>query len=118
MAYAHWKNGRHMLPSVFDLFFRQHPFYGEFTIFAGLEEVLRFLSSFAFSDGDISQLAKKFAHWDPAFFHWLRQMDCSDVKLYAVKEGSVVFPRLPLLRVEVQPLRLVRLVQLLHAVGP
>jgi len=85
---------------VFDLFFRQHPFHGEFTIFAGLEEVLRFLSSFAFSDGDMAVLAKKFAHWDPAFFHWLRKMDCSDVKLYAVKEGSVVFPRLPLLRVE------------------
>ena len=100
MCYAHWKNNRHLSPSVFDLFFRQHPFYGEFTIFAGLEEVLRFLSNFAFTDGDIAVLRRKFPGWDPRFFEFLRKMDVSDVRVYAVREGSVVFPRLPLIRVE------------------
>ena len=41
MAYAYWKGGHHRDDSVFDLFFRRNPFGGEFTIFAGLEEVLR-----------------------------------------------------------------------------
>jgi hypothetical protein len=39
MVYAFWKAGRHMDHSVFDTVFRKNPFHGEFTIFAGLEEV-------------------------------------------------------------------------------
>lgn len=100
MCYAHWKTGHHSDPSVFDLFFRQHPFGGEFTIFAGLEEVLRFLQSWTITDDDTAMLARKFGDWDKAFFTWLRGVDMSAVKVYAVREGSVVMPRLPLIRVD------------------
>ena len=46
MAYAYWKTGRHQDEPVFDLFFRRPPFGGEYCIFAGLDEVLKFLSSY------------------------------------------------------------------------
>jgi nicotinate phosphoribosyltransferase len=46
MAYAYWKNKRHMDHAVFDVFFRTNPFQGEFTIFAGLEEVVKLFFSF------------------------------------------------------------------------
>ena len=50
MAYAYWKSGKKDSHAVFDLFFRKNPFDGEYTIFAGLEEVLRYISSFRFAE--------------------------------------------------------------------
>lgn len=50
MAYAYWKADKTKDVAVFDLFFRKNPFRGEFTIFAGLEEVLKFLENFHYSE--------------------------------------------------------------------
>ncbi|XP_050350555.1 nicotinate phosphoribosyltransferase isoform X2 [Nymphalis io] len=101
MAYAYWKSGKVNDTAVFDLFFRTNPFQGEFTIFAGLEECLKFLENFHYSDSDIEYLKQTLPPTiENEFYDYLKDLTCKDIKLSAIEEGSVVFPRVPLLRVE------------------
>ena len=101
MCYAYWKSERHAISSAFDLFFRKSPFGGEFTIFAGLSEVLAFVDKWRLDESDILYLREEMLpHAEPEFFDYLRALDCSEVRVYSVHEGSVVFPREPLMRIE------------------
>ncbi|KAF3787770.1 Nicotinate phosphoribosyltransferase 2 [Nymphaea thermarum] len=101
MAYAYWKAGKHLERAVFDLFFRKNPFGGEYTIFAGLEECIRFIANFRLEEEEIAFLRSVLpSTCDAGFFDYLEGVDCSDVEVYAIPEGSAVFPKIPLLRVE------------------
>ncbi|BES91672.1 Nicotinate phosphoribosyltransferase [Nesidiocoris tenuis] len=111
MAYAYWKSGRIKDVAVFDLFFRQNPFQGEFTIFAGLDECLKFLQNFHYSDSDINYLRHTLPpSIEEEFFVFLRKLNAHDVTVYAIEEGSVTFPRVPLMRVE-GPLIIVQILE-------
>jgi nicotinate phosphoribosyltransferase len=100
MSYAYWKAGVHEEEAVFDLFFRRNPFRGEFAIYAGLEEKLRLFENFHFSDLHIAYLKDQMPQCEKGFFDWLKSVDCSRMKIYAFKEGTVSFPREPLMRVQ------------------
>jgi nicotinate phosphoribosyltransferase len=94
MAYAYWKSGKVEDTAVFDLFFRKNPFSGEFTIFAGLEECIKFLYNFRYSDSDIAYLKQILPPYiEEEFFRYLKDLTVEDVTLFAIPEGSVVFPR-------------------------
>ncbi|RZC41714.1 nicotinate phosphoribosyltransferase [Asbolus verrucosus] len=111
MAYAYWKSGKTKDYSVFDLFFRKNPFQGEFTIFAGLEECLKFLEKFHYSISDIEYLKQTLPpNIEEEFYEFLSTVSAKDVTLYAIAEGSVAFPRVPLMRVE-GPLIIVQLLE-------
>uniref|UniRef100_A0A8C1ER38 Nicotinate phosphoribosyltransferase n=1 Tax=Cyprinus carpio carpio TaxID=630221 RepID=A0A8C1ER38_CYPCA len=111
MAYAYWRADRHNEPAVFELFFRDNPFGGGFSLFAGLSDCLLFLQNFAFSDDDVEYLRSVLpADTDAAFFSYLKELDCSAVSVSAVPEGSVVFARVPLLEVS-GPLAVVQLLE-------
>jgi nicotinate phosphoribosyltransferase len=100
MAYAYWKTNRHEEDAVFELFFRKNPFGGEYTIFCGLNEVLKFLANFKFSESDLEYLRHTPAlqHCDPAFFDdYLAQLDGSTITIDALREGSLCYPKMPLL---------------------
>lgn len=111
MAYAYWKSGKTGANAVFDLFFRRNPFQGEFTIFAGLEECVKFLDKFCYSQSDVAYLRQILApSVEEEFYQFLLNLDTKDVCLYAVQEGTVVFPKIPLIRIE-GPLIVVQLLE-------
>jgi len=100
MASAYYKSGKHNDNAAFDLFFRKNPFDGEFTVFAGLSEVVNFVKNFRFTDEDIDYICNNAPKCDPEFRNWLKNIDTSTVKIYGLKEGSICFPRLPVMRIE------------------
>jgi nicotinate phosphoribosyltransferase len=100
MAYAYWKAGVHEEEAVFDLFFRKNPFGGEFAIYAGLEEKLRLFENFHFTNDHIAYLKEQMPQCQKGFFDWLKSVDCSKMKIYALKEGTIAYPRVPLMRVQ------------------
>ncbi|CAN6480308.1 unnamed protein product [Victoria cruziana] len=111
MAYAYWKAGKHLERAVFDLFFRKNPFGGEYTIFAGLEECIRFIANFRLKEEEIDFIRSILpSTCEVGFFDYLRGMDCSDVEVYAISEGSAVFPKIPLMRVE-GPIAVIQLLE-------
>jgi nicotinate phosphoribosyltransferase len=110
MTYGYWKNGKCEDHSVFDMFFRKNPFQGEYCVFAGLDECLQHCSSFAFNQGDIEFLKEIMSDCEEAFFDYLLKLNCSKVKIFAIDEGSLVYPKEPLMRVE-GPLAIVQLLE-------
>ena len=101
MSYAYFKAGRTNDRAVFDLFFRKNPFSGEYTIFAGLTECLKYLQNFKFTDSDIDYLRTALpTDVEEKFFNYLRSLTPHDITLYALNEGSIAFPRIPVMRIE------------------
>lgn len=89
--------------AVFHLFFRENPFGGGYSVAAGLQQVIEFLSSFGFDDSDVDYVRKlEGADGEPLFsgdfLGYLREIEFTcDVD--AVEEGTPVFPLEPLVRV-------------------
>ena len=83
---------------VFDMFFRRQPFSGGFTVFAGLDDLIDRIERFRFTDEDIAYL-ETVGLFEADFLEYLREFRFSG-KLFAMREGSIVFPGEPLIRVQ------------------
>ncbi|XP_008832745.1 nicotinate phosphoribosyltransferase [Nannospalax galili] len=111
MALGYWRAGRAREAAEFELFFRHCPFGGSFALAAGLRDCVRFLRAFQLQDADVHFLASVLPpDTDPGFFEHLRALDCSEVTVRALPEGSLAFPGVPLLQVS-GPLLLVQLLE-------
>jgi len=97
MAQGYWKNNRSER-AVFEMFFRHQPFGGGYSIFAGLETLLQRLLNFTFSADDIAYL-KSLNVFEDAFADYLKTFRFNGT-LWAMDEGTVVFPQEPIIRVE------------------
>src|SRR5690349_1118501 len=99
MAYAYWRARRHDLLAVFELFFRNNPFQGEYTLFVGFDELIRFAAHYRFWRDEFEYLGRTCPKLGDEFLAWIGILDGSRLKIYAVHEGSVVFARVPIVRV-------------------
>ncbi|MDR2091085.1 MAG: nicotinate phosphoribosyltransferase [Clostridiales bacterium] len=81
---------------IFDVFFRGKA-ETSYSIAAGLEQVIEYVRNIKFTDGDIEYLAAQGA-FDGAFLERLRTLRFTG-DIYAVREGTVVFPNEPILTV-------------------
>lgn len=83
--------------AYFDMFFRKIPENGGFAILAGINEVIEYLNELKFTDEDIEYLRSKNT-FSENFLEYLRnfRFECD---VWAVPEGTVVFPGEPLVTV-------------------
>ena len=81
----------------FDLFFRTIPDKGGLAIMAGVEQVINYIKNLRFTDEDIAYLREK-KLFDEQFLSYLRNFRFS-CDIWAVPEGTPVFPYEPLVTV-------------------
>ena len=82
---------------TFDLFYRKNPDNGGYAVFAGLEEIIGYIQNLHFEDEDIAYL-RSLHKFSDAFLDYLRHFIFTG-DIYAIKEGTPVFPYEPLIRV-------------------
>ena len=82
---------------IFDVFFRENPNKGGYSVMAGLEQVIEYIKNLNFSYEDVDYL-RGLGLFSEDFLHYLSGFHFSG-DIYAIPEGSVVFPREPLVKV-------------------
>lgn len=103
MAQGFWKRNYMGRTVVYDYFFRRHPFAGGFSVFAGLNTLLDALENFRFEQDDLAYL-ESLGNFDKGFLDFLANFKFTGT-LYAAREGEIVFPQEPLIRVEADMLQ-------------
>lgn len=82
---------------IFDAFYRRNPCDGGYAIAAGLDQVIDYIKNLTFSKEDIDYL-RSLKTFDEDFLDYLSTFHFSG-DIYAIPEGTVVFPYEPLVKV-------------------
>ena len=93
---------------IFDMFYRTNPCGGAFAITAGLEQMIEYIENLKFTDEDIEYL-RSLNIFEEDFLEYLSNFRFTG-DIYAIPEGTVVFPREPLVKV-VAPIMEAQLVE-------
>ena len=97
MANGYFLCGKKDKIAYFDIFFRDIPDNGGFAIAAGLEQIVRYIEDLHFDNEDIEYLRRQ-KIFDEKFLEYLRNFRFTG-DIYAIPEGTPIFPREPILTV-------------------
>ncbi len=103
MGNGYFQNGFLDKISYFDVFFRTVPDGGGFAIAAGLEQVIQYIENLHFSPEDIRFLKSK-GQFSQEFLDYLKDFRFTG-DIFAVPEGTPIFPREPILTVRAPALQ-------------
>ena len=82
---------------IFDVFYRNNPCGNGFAIAAGLDQMIDYIKNLRFEKDDLDYL-RSLEIFDDEFLSYLADFHFSG-DIYAIPEGTVVFPREPLVKV-------------------
>ena len=82
---------------VFDMFYRENPDDGGYSISCGQRKLVKFLLNYHFNEQDLVWLRTK--GMSEEFLDYLRTYRWKG-DIYALKEGTVAYPQVPMVRVE------------------
>lgn len=97
MMQGYFRNKDQNETVIFDAFFRNNPMGSGYSISAGLAQVIDLIKNLHFSDEDIAYLAS-LNLFDKEFLDYLRDFKFTG-DIYAIPEGSIMFPREPMVKV-------------------
>ena len=97
MANGYFQDGVGARQAAFDVFYRQNPDGGGFAIFAGLEQIVQYIENLHFSAQDIDFLRAQ-GMFSAEFLDYLAHFHFSG-SVYALKEGTVMYPGTPIVTV-------------------
>ncbi|MBR5473845.1 MAG: nicotinate phosphoribosyltransferase, partial [Lachnospiraceae bacterium] len=87
----------HTQTVIFDAFYRRNPSENGYAVCAGLEQVIEYINNLHFSEKDIEYL-RNTGIFEEDFLEYLANFRFTG-DMYAIPEGSVVFPKEPLIKV-------------------
>ena len=82
---------------IFDMFYRNNPCGGGFAICAGLEQMIEYIENLRFAEEDITYL-RSLGIFEEDFLEYLSNFKFTG-DIYAIPEGTVIFPREPMVKV-------------------
>ncbi|MBE7029025.1 MAG: nicotinate phosphoribosyltransferase [Clostridia bacterium] len=98
MSQGYFENNLKDKTVVFDMFFRRVPDNGGYAIAAGLEQLVEYMKNLKFYDDDIEYLRSKNL-FSEEFLNYLKEFKF-ECDVWAVKEGTPIFPNEPILVVK------------------
>ena len=98
MMNGYYKKGVENDTAVFDVFFRKNVCEGGYTIVCGIEEIVHYINNLSFNEHDLDYL-RSLNLFDEDFIGFLRNFKFTG-DIYAVEDGSVMFPGEPIIVVK------------------